>query len=226
MEKKGYAAGTVFHRQLGLFDPEKYNAPVTIVGAGAIGSNTALCLAKMGIGPITVYDADGVEPHNQAGQLYSLDDIAKPKVTALNELVSRLADVEIVPVEKMWEPADGFQSRIVISAVDSMKVRKEIFEAVKYQMGQSLFVDGRIGGLTAWVLFAGPMDYATLKRYEKHLYDDDHAVDLPCTERSIYDVNLVIAGMIARGVRDHLVHGTVPGNVIYDAANGVWIPER
>ena len=145
MERRGYATRTVYHRQLDIFDPDKHASSVAIIGAGAIGSSTVLALAKMGIGPLTVYDGDTVEPRNQPGQIYGLDDVGKPKVTALARIILNLADIGIITHHRDWQPGELPAAPVLVSAVDSMKVRREIFDAVRYHPGTRLFADGRIG---------------------------------------------------------------------------------
>ena len=50
-------------RQLDILPPEQTITPITIIGAGAIGSFVALSLAKMGFDDITVYDFDKIESY-------------------------------------------------------------------------------------------------------------------------------------------------------------------
>ena len=83
---------TRYHRQLDILDPKSMDVPVTIIGAGATGSFTALSLAKMGIRNITIYDFDTVEEHNLPNQFYRQCDLGKRKVEALREAGAAVAD--------------------------------------------------------------------------------------------------------------------------------------
>ena len=78
-----------YWRQLDIFDPMKFNAPVVIIGAGALGGWVANVLTKSGVRDLTVYDFDKVEEHNLPNQPYGIVDIGKLKVIALQELVFR-----------------------------------------------------------------------------------------------------------------------------------------
>lgn len=60
-----------------------------IAGAGGIGSNVAMLLARAGLGRITVVDHDEVALPNLNRQAYFLDQCGKLKVDALAENVSR-----------------------------------------------------------------------------------------------------------------------------------------
>ena len=59
-----------FSRQYRIYNPEKSNLDITIIGAGSTGSFTALNLAKMGIKKIKGIDFDIVEAHNLPNQFF------------------------------------------------------------------------------------------------------------------------------------------------------------
>ncbi|MCK4981572.1 MAG: sulfur carrier protein ThiS adenylyltransferase ThiF [Victivallaceae bacterium] len=63
---------------------------VFVAGAGGLGSNVCVMLARAGIGHITVVDFDRVEASNLNRQQYFRDQIGKPKVTALKENLLRI----------------------------------------------------------------------------------------------------------------------------------------
>jgi len=58
-----------FLRQMNIVPPEKLSFPITVIGAGAIGSATVVTLAKMGCSDITVWDSDTLEDLNIPNQL-------------------------------------------------------------------------------------------------------------------------------------------------------------
>lgn len=66
-----------------IFNAQSNNQPITVIGAGAIGSRVFTALAELGLNNITVYDFDNVEAHNLANQIYLSYDINKPKVDGL-----------------------------------------------------------------------------------------------------------------------------------------------
>jgi molybdopterin/thiamine biosynthesis adenylyltransferase len=70
-------------------------ASVLICGAGALGSNLAENLARMGVTKISVIDRDRVEEHNIGTQVYSLDDVGGKKAELLRNLLYREVGVEI-----------------------------------------------------------------------------------------------------------------------------------
>jgi len=58
---------------------------VGIAGAGGLGSNVAIALARAGIGRLVIADFDKVEPSNLNRQQYSIDQVGERKVEALRE---------------------------------------------------------------------------------------------------------------------------------------------
>ncbi|NTV80844.1 MAG: sulfur carrier protein ThiS adenylyltransferase ThiF, partial [Candidatus Aminicenantes bacterium] len=58
---------------------------VGIAGAGGLGSNVAVALARAGVGRLVIADFDRIEPSNLNRQQYFLDQIGERKVVALRE---------------------------------------------------------------------------------------------------------------------------------------------
>ena len=167
----------------------------------------ALGLQKLGIPEIIVWDGDKVEIHNVPSQLFRTKDIGQNKSEALLGSLEGMGEEDIIPVQNFWdgEPLEG----IVISAVDTMEVRKKIWESIKFKPSVPLFIDGRIGGEAIKVLAKRPSDPDDIKEYERSLIKTEGAPELPCTARAVIDVSLVIAGLIVRCVRGYLKEGTV-----------------
>jgi sulfur carrier protein ThiS adenylyltransferase len=58
---------------------------VGIAGAGGLGSNVAVSLARAGIGRLVIADFDKVEPSNLNRQQYTIDQVGERKVEALRD---------------------------------------------------------------------------------------------------------------------------------------------
>ena len=58
---------------------------VGIAGAGGLGSNVAVALARAGIGRLVIADFDRIEPSNLNRQQYFVDQVGERKVEALRE---------------------------------------------------------------------------------------------------------------------------------------------
>jgi len=112
-----------FLRQLDIVPPEKLSFPITIIGAGAIGSATVVTLAKMGCSNITVWDGDTLEDVNVPNQICKPSMTGRPKVEALAELVYELTEVQIKQIHRRYtgQRLEG----VVIVTVDSLsKIRQ------------------------------------------------------------------------------------------------------
>ena len=195
-------------RQLDIFRPDQALSPITVIGAGGIGSPTVLLLAQMGVPELTVIDFDTVEAHNRASQLYPGNDIGKPKVESLAETVERFTDCRIKVRQERYvaQPLSG----LVISAVDSIAVRHEIWAQLRYNPHVPLYIDGRMGGQIYVVLTSRPCDPDDVTFYEQHLFKPSEAADVPCTARSIAYNTFAIASVIGALVRMWWVEGKVP----------------
>ena len=201
-------------RQLDIFNPDE-PTPVTIIGAGGIGSTAALMLAKMGITDITVMDFDTVDDVNLPRQMYGAEHVGKPKVLALQEVISRFSDCCITPLNERYERQK--LSGIVIAAVDCMDARKRIWEELKRNtFGEDLLIDGRMGGQMLHILIARPYDPDDIAHYEQYLFNNEDAAPVPCSGRAIAYNTFGIASMICALVRKWLTDAEVPCRVVGD----------
>lgn len=193
-----------FLRQLDILNPKEIIYPVTIIGVGGIGRAVAETLAEMGFKEIILYDPDIVELHNRPNQAYRKKDIRKLKVKATKEIIQEFTDwcqVTAIPEKfKGQKPLKG----IVISAVDTMQSRKEIWKAVRYNLNVPLYIDGRLGGEIIQVFTVKPGQIEDIEIYERNLFSDEEAAQLPCTAQQIIYVGKIAGGLIASQVKKWL----------------------
>ena len=134
---------TRFLRQLDICPPEKLSFPITVIGAGAVGSFTVLALAKMGCSDITVWDDDLLEEHNVSNQACKPSLLGQLKVEALRELVDELCDPQIALDCRRYK--GQALKGLVITVVDSMDVRLMVWRRVKLNPAVPLLIDPRMG---------------------------------------------------------------------------------
>jgi len=202
-------------RQLLLLDPAQANIPVTIFGAGGIGSPTALLLAKMGVRDITLIDFDTVGFENLRSQIYGLADAKakRPKVDAARDILAQFTDCDLKTECAKYE--GGPVSGIVISAVDCMPTRKRIWEAAKVG-SQELFIDGRMGGEMMDIFTARPYDPDDIAYYEQFLFSEEDASPRKCGDEAIVYCTFGAAAFIARLVRGWLTDTAAPRRIVGD----------
>lgn len=188
-------------RQLDLIPLDVLGEPITIIGAGAIGSWTALALAKMGFGNLTVWDDDTVSIENMNCQFYPMDAIGDAKAAALADMVDRFTGVKIQVRNERY--AKGTFPGIVVAAVDSMECRKLIWENhAKSGYLTRAIIDPRMGAENALLYVMNPNDDADRRAYPKSLYSDADAMPERCTAKAtIYTANM-LAGLVCKAVKD------------------------
>ena len=188
-----------FIRQSGLVDSAIFNTPLTVIGAGGIGSFTVLTLAKMGFQNIAVWDNDTVEEHNLASQFYRDSDIGESKVVALHSIVQDFCNIKINDIPQKWDKTSKLNCGIIVSAVDNMVTRQEMYDSQRRNPAVVGFVDGRMGGNQAEVYTVKTVPEK--KVYEKTLWSEGEASEAPCTEKAIMYNVLWIASTIANNIR-------------------------
>lgn len=205
-------------RQLDLVPLDILGEPITIIGAGAIGGWTTLSLAKMGFSNIEVYDFDHVDIVNLNSQFYRHKDVGSLKVAALQELVFEFTGTKIDAKPKRWE-GEVFRGT-VISAVDSMAVRRAIWEAhAKEPYSTRAIIDPRMGGESALLFVMKPMEEKDIKAYPNSLYSDEDAVQERCTSKAtIYTANL-LSGLVVKAVKDILTGKEYTRTLQWDIAS-------
>jgi hypothetical protein len=183
-----------YWRQLGIVKPRELEFPITLIGAGGIGSPTAWVLAKMGCSHISVMDDDSVEVHNFPNQLFRIEDLGKFKVEALAQIVESFTGTKIQARNERY--VDQPLSGVVVVGVDNMTTRSAVWQKVKLNIGVPLLIDARMGGEIARIHVIRPCSPHDIKAYELTLYSDEEAVEVPCTERAIIYNTFMIASII------------------------------
>ena len=111
------------------FQPEKDDSRIHIVGCGSVGSTVAENLARCGVTKFTLWDFDTVEPHNLANQMFRQQDVNKPKVEALLEILKEINPDVVDDVELK---SDGWKGKMmsgyIFLCVDNIDLRREIVE--------------------------------------------------------------------------------------------------
>jgi hypothetical protein len=118
-------------RHESIFNPAKFNVPVTIIGVGATGSRLFMALVELGLTNITVIDFDIVEPHNLANQIYGYADIGKPKVEGLKNAYKLKTGVDAPETMQFINgkvPDKNIELKgYVFLLTDTMASRKDIY---------------------------------------------------------------------------------------------------
>lgn len=180
----------------GIFDAQEWG--VSVIGLGGIGAPTVLTLAKMGFGNIKGFDRDEVAEVNTGTQLYGLDDVGIQKSEACMENARYFADDARLQGYCQWINDNtswrDLANPIVISAVDSITARQNIWAAI---CGQPWlwYIDAR---MSAEELVLHIVNGEDREWYAEMLggQSEEETPDLPCTSRATFHCGLGAASFI------------------------------
>ena len=169
-------------RHISVFNPASVKRPIHIIGVGATGSFVAMMLARMGVPVLNIYDFDGVEIHNVPNQYYDTEDIGKLKIDALDEKLHKInPDITVNKSNAKVTAEDiGKMEGYIFLLVDSMKVRKELWEAAKNNPNIINVWESRLGSDQARVYSLPIEKDKDYSKYEQDFYDDDNAEVSAC----------------------------------------------
>ncbi len=108
---------------------------VGIAGAGGLGSNAAVALARCGIGDLIIVDYDIIEESNLYRQYYFLNQIGQKKVTALTENIRRIQpNTTVQPIHKKLRKGNMHtpfvHADVIIEALDDAETKKMFIEEI------------------------------------------------------------------------------------------------
>ena len=152
--------------QHNIFNP-KLVRPVTLIGAGAVGSHIAIDLACLGVTDLTVYDHDHVESHNICMSAFHLKDLGRHKVDALADHVMSKTGLEMKTVAEKYM-GQAINGSLVVS-VDSMEARQYIWEKAKMEPSVDILLDTRLAAELVSVFAINPCDPDDIEYYEYFL---------------------------------------------------------
>ena len=172
-----------------------------ILGCGAIGSSTAIQLARMGAETFYLYDFDKVEEPNIGVSQYTYKDIGKPKVDALKEIILDISKfAEVTSRNSKFDGYDSDGKDIVILGFDSMASRWEAIDIIVKLMKTKPFclIDGRMG---AEHYQQYTFKNLTMSMYKKNWYSDDEGDPEPCSMKATSYCSNMAGSFIVNTIR-------------------------
>ena len=172
-----------------------------ILGCGAIGSSTAIQLARMGAEVFYLYDFDKVEEPNIGVSQYTYKDIGKPKVDALKEIILDISKfAEVTSHNSKFDGYDSDGKDIVILGFDSMASRWEAIDIIIKLMKTKPFclIDGRMG---AEHYQQYTFKDLTMSKYKKNWYSDDEGDPEPCSMKATSYCSNMAGSFIVNTIR-------------------------
>ncbi|MBI5009291.1 MAG: sulfur carrier protein ThiS adenylyltransferase ThiF [Bacteroidia bacterium] len=126
---------------------------VGIAGAGGLGSNCAVALARTGIGTLVIADYDVVEEGNLNRQYYFLKQTGLPKTEALKDNISLInKNVTVITHKVIISPENipevFAKCDVIVEAFDRKEMKEMLIETVQKKMPGLPVVVG--SGLAGW----------------------------------------------------------------------------
>lgn len=142
---------------------------VGIAGAGGLGSNCAVALARSGVGTLVLSDFDVVEPANLNRQYYFTNQVGMLKSNALKDNIARInPDITVIAhTEKLNEsniPEIFKGCHVVVEAFDKDEMKEMLIETVQTKMKGIPLIIG--SGLAGW----GKSEKISYRKIDDTLY--------------------------------------------------------
>ena len=185
-----------FSRQADIVPRERIlDCTATIIGVGAIGRQVALQLTAIGVPHLQLIDFDSVETSNLATQGFMQKDLKRPKVDVTAKFVREMNNDLIVEVILERFKRSTPVGNCVFACVDSIEIRKLIWDAVKDKV--SFYCDGRMSAEVLRIITA--CDEKGREYYSQTLFTAQQAHAGPCTAKTtIYCANIAAGFMLAQ----------------------------
>jgi len=142
---------------------------IGIAGAGGLGSNCAVSLARSGVGTIVIADFDVIEEPNLNRQYYFTDQIGLKKTIALKENIFRIDPrVNIITHQTKINRTNIIEffscCQVIVEAFDSAEMKEMLIETVQEKLPGIPLVVG--SGMAGW----GKTNDITCRKIDDTLY--------------------------------------------------------
>jgi len=126
---------------------------VGIAGAGGLGSNCAVALARSGVGTLVLSDFDVIEEPNLNRQYFFIDQVGMMKTIALKENIARInPDVFVIIHQKRLDSINITEifsgCNVIVEAFDRSDMKEMLIETVQLKMPGTPLVVG--SGMAGW----------------------------------------------------------------------------
>jgi sulfur carrier protein ThiS adenylyltransferase len=140
-----------------------------IAGAGGLGSNCAIALARTGIGSLVICDHDVVDAGNLNRQYYFTYQVGMSKTEALRNNIARInPEVIVVTYDMMLDPSNipviFSGCDVIVEAFDRKEMKEMLVETVQSKMPGIPLVVG--SGLAGW----GRSEALKYRKIDESLY--------------------------------------------------------
>ncbi len=126
---------------------------VGIAGAGGLGSNCAVALARCGVGTLILSDFDVIEEFNLNRQYFFRDQLGMMKTLALKENIERInPDINIITHQVRLNRSNITEiftgCDVIVEAFDNAEMKEMLIETIQKEMPQIPIIVG--SGMAGW----------------------------------------------------------------------------
>lgn len=126
---------------------------VGIAGAGGLGSNCAVALARSGVGSLVICDFDIIEEANLNRQYYFADQVGQPKTKALKENISRISSSVSVIIHQVRLNEENIPGifegcNVIVEAFDRSDMKEMLIETLQTKLPSIPLIVG--SGMAGW----------------------------------------------------------------------------
>lgn len=173
---------------------------IAFIGMGGIGSNAMYCLAKTIPATYYIIDLDSVEEINCGTQMFDYQQVGQKKVNAVKQTLSNRSTAKISVIPAKYK---GEYLPIMISGLDNMATRKEVYEEWKKHEDREIYIEGRLRAslYEVYVVIKGREE-----EYEKTLFSDSETDDGPCTFKQTAYFGMLIGARITHCLVNYLTN--------------------
>jgi len=174
---------------------------VGIAGAGGLGSNCAVALARTGIGSLVLCDHDVVEKSNLNRQYYFISQIGMAKTEALRNNIAQINPKVVVVTYNITNIPEIFSGcDVIVEAFDKKEMKEMLIETVQEEMPGVPLVVG--SGLAGW----GRSEALRYRKIDETLYlCGDESTEVSEEMPPMAPRVIMVAGMQANTVLEILM---------------------
>lgn len=194
-----------------IINPElvKKHSPITVIGAGGIGSRVLETLAQIGFN-LETWEPDIVAPENIGPQNFGFPDIGKLKADALKERLEKNYKISVIThAEKFIGQKE--LSGIVIFGVDTKEIRAKIWESsIKYNPNIPLLLDGRVGADRFKLFCIDPFNQEQIEKFESQLDLKNPQMRTRCTAKFAPEAGIALDFYMWIAIKQFMLGEKIP----------------
>lgn len=156
----GYALD--HEKQNSIILPDSFDEhSIQIIGAGPVGVQVCLMLAKIGAKNISVHDPDPLEKTDAALGIHRAYDATRPKAQAAEEIVRNHTLRELNVLSE-----NVISGTIVVQTSDNIATRRSAWEKIKANSAVGIYIDVQMDGEKGSIYTVNPNEEESVRVYE------------------------------------------------------------